>query len=159
MKSNENTNVSVEKERPLPESLVRLCGRYRSGSIALFLGLIPLSVFLREPRLLLFLTVSAYFECCGLNIRRDWAVGKIQEIPVCCVQTRSSSIRDRVTVSFCTNPADSQSSNYYQFSLPGRRNEDMFIPGSPYLIYFRTYEPKVLLAFGQIKSEHELPAE
>ena len=77
----------------------------------------------------------------------EYDEGKILEVPVVCTSSETFRLRDTTHVVFRT---DEEVPQYFSFVVPGKNQQEKFIPNSSYVIYFREDRPHELIGFLQL---------
>lgn len=131
---------------PLPTQLVNYRNNnYFVSAAVLILGT-AFSIYVREwtPSLLCAL-FAAFFLWKGATVSRRYNSGRIIELTATCTGVRPSFYRDRFTVTFAAQSDDDFL--YYKFTVPNKRNQEEFVVGAMYIIYFDRDSAQSLLGY------------
>ena len=137
----------------LPTQLVNYRNKnYFASAAALVIGF-GFSLYVGDKMpFLLFALFSSFFFCKGISIADRYRRGRIAELTATCTGIIPSFYRDRFTVTFAAL-SDGNEYVYYRFIVPNKRNQEEFVIGAMYVIYFDRDTVRNLLGYILLGSE------
>ena len=130
---------------PLPTQLVNYRNKNYFVSFSVMILGVAFSIYVCEwtPALLCGL-FSVFFLWKGATVASRYNNGRIAELTATCTGVRPSFYRDRFTVTFAAQ-SEEDDYIYYMFTVPNKRNQDEFVVGAMYIIYFDREATRTLL--------------
>ena len=136
----------------LPTQLVNYRNKnFFVSAVTLFFGF-GFSIYVCDAAFLLLSALfAAYFLWKGASVSFRYHNGRIAELTAICTGIMPSFYRDRFTVTFAVQ-SEADDFVYYKFVVPCKRNQEDFIIGARYVIYFDRNAVRSLLGYLLLSS-------
>ena len=131
----------------LPSALQRRVWIQYLAAVGLTLAILVMGGYYHNPTYLIGLLIPVALVFLGVTTTMEYDEGKILEVPVVCTSSETFRLRDTTHVVFRT---DEEVPQYFSFVVPGKNQQEKFIPNSSYVIYFREDRPHELIGFLQL---------
>jgi len=141
-KSNNNGDILL-----LPTQLVNYRNKNYFASVAALVLGFGFSLYVGDKMPFLLCTLFAsFFFCKGISVAERYHKGRIAELTATCTGIMPSFYRDRFTVTFAAR-SDGDDYVYYRFIVPNKHNQEEFVIGAMYVIYFDRETVRTLLGY------------
>ena len=142
----------AEAVASLPLPLQAYISRVFVVAALFLLAAIACAAYFKSLGPLALLLGTAYFAYQGANISKRWRLGLVRELPAICTNVKISSVGNRATVTFRTEPDEElgTEAEIFRFLNMPKRSAENFVPGHPYMIYYDVDNPQMLINYVDI---------